>query len=93
MRKALVRLILLLALSGACWAGWKYRDQIVTFVEQKSGVADKNLPKPDPETYTVLSDDLEDHRKRLAVAYQTASSDAEKAEILGLFIFLVMMII
>lgn len=79
----MVWLTVLLMLAGACVAGWVYRDHLVALVEGITHAPGQAEPVPDPETYTVLSDDLEEHRKRLNSSYTAATTAAERAAILG----------
>ena len=83
MRKLLVRLTLLLLLGGVGMAAWHYREQLISLFEGVAKSPARAEPAPDPETYTVLSDDLEAHRKRLMESYQNAENDAEKLQILA----------
>jgi hypothetical protein len=62
---------------------WHYREQLIAVFEGVTKSPAKAEPAPDPETYTVLSDDLEAHRKRLMKSYQQAASDAERLQILS----------
>lgn len=82
MRKILLRLTLLLLLAGACAAGWVYRDKIVALVENATGADGKTNLVPDPATYRVLSDDLEEHRQRLSKEFSEARTDNERAAVL-----------
>jgi len=82
-RKILVRFTLLLLLVSACCAGWVYRAQIVTLVEGVIGSSTSSDPTPDPQTYSVLSEDLEEHRKRLGRDYHRTTSETERTEILA----------
>ena len=82
MRKILASLITLTLLAGVCWAGWTYRFQIVSFVEEQTAPVTEKKPKPDPELYTVLTDDMEEHRQRLAGEFRTASNQDERAAVL-----------
>ena len=83
MRKILVRFTLLLLLVGACSAGWFYRGQIVSLVEEVIGSSTTSGPAPDPKTYSVLSEDLEEHRRRLSADYRRTTSNTERMEILA----------
>lgn len=83
MRKILVRFTLLLLLVGACSAGWFYRGQIVSLVEEGIGSSTTSGPAPDPKTYSVLSEDLEEHRRRLSADYRRTTSNTERMEILA----------
>ena len=83
MRKILVRLTLFLLLLGACCAGWVYRTQIGALVEGLLESPAAPDPAPDPETYSVLSADLEEHRKRLGRDYLRTTSETERTEILA----------
>ena len=83
MRKILVRFTLLLLLVSACCAGWVYRTQIVSLVEGLIGSSTASGPTPDPKTYSVLSGDLEEHRKRLSRNYLRTTSKTERTEILA----------
>ena len=83
MRKILVRFTLLLLLVGACSAGWFYRGQIVSLVEAAIGSSTTSGPAPDPKTYSVLSESLEEHRRRLSADYRRTTSTTERMEILA----------
>lgn len=83
MRKILVRFTLLLLLVGACSAGWFYRGQVVSLVEEVIGSSTTSGPAPDPKTYSVLSEDLEEHRRRLSADYRRTTSNTERMEILA----------
>ena len=83
MRKILVRFTLLLLLVGACSAGWFYRGQVVSLVEEVIGSSTTSGPAPDPKTYSVLSESLEEHRRRLSADYRRTTSTTERMEILA----------
>ena len=83
MRKILVRFTLALLLVSACCAGWVYRTQIVSLVEGLIGSSTASGPTPDPETYSVLSGDLEEHRKRLGRNYLRTTNKTERTELLA----------
>ena len=70
-------------LAAICVAGWYYSDEIVEWVEGLDRSPAKAEPTPDPETYTVLSDDLESQRKLLSAQYAKATNNVERASILG----------
>lgn len=84
MRKILGRLFLLLAVVGVGVGVWAYQNVFTDWVESLTDVPapDPQQPVPTPEVYTVLSDDLEVHRKRLGQAYQKAKTDAERNQVL-----------
>lgn len=65
-------------------AVWAYRTVLTDAVESWAEVPAPNpqQPVPDPETYTVLSDELEIHRKRLGKAFQAAGTEEEREKIL-----------
>jgi hypothetical protein len=82
-RKLLVRITILLLLAAAGWAGWNHRGRLATLVEDFTRTTARAKPVPDPETYTVLSEDLESHRARLSASYARASTNEERAAILS----------
>ncbi len=83
MRRIFIRFTLLLLLAGACYAGWTWRSRIFSLAETLFPSPGSSEPTPDPETYTVLSDDLEEHRKRLSRDYLRTTSETERNEILS----------
>lgn len=83
MRRIFIRFTLLLLLAGACYAGWTWRSRIFSLAETLFPSPGSSEPTPDPETYTVLSDDLEAHRKRLGQRYLQTNSETERGEILA----------
>lgn len=82
MRKLLGRLLILALLAAAGAAVWLHRGDLMTAVEELTYISPKAQPVPDPETYAVLSDSLESHRRRLSEAYAAAATDQERAAIL-----------
>jgi len=82
-RSILFRFTIVLLLVGAGGAGWTYRHELVGAFERLSKSRREAIPVPDPEAYTILSDDLETHRKRLGLAFTHAGDDRERAAILG----------
>ena len=83
MRKILIRATLILLLVGTCIAGWVYRARIVALVETTIVSSTTSGPAPDPETYSVLSESLEEHRRRLSADYRRTTSNTERTKILG----------
>ena len=83
MRKIFFKFIFLLLVAGACGAGWFYREQIIALAESTPGPDLEPRATPDPETYTTLSNDLEEHRQRLSQRYLQAADNPERSEILG----------
>jgi hypothetical protein len=81
-RKLLARLTLLLFLAGAGTVGWLYRGELVDLAEGLTESPRKAVPIPDPETYAVLSDDLESHRNRRRESYAKAADNQARAAIL-----------
>ena len=79
MRKILIRATLILLLVGTCFAGWVYRARIVALVETAIVSSTASDPAPDPETYSVLSESLEEHRRRLSADYLRTTSNTERS--------------
>ncbi|NNC89364.1 MAG: hypothetical protein HKN82_12970 [Akkermansiaceae bacterium] len=83
MRILWTRLLLILLVAGAGFALWSNRTALHRMGRDIFAAKDgPGTPAPDPETYSVLSDDLESHRQRLSDAYAAAGSDAERTAIL-----------
>ena len=70
-------------LAAICVAGWHYSDEIVEWVEGLDSSPAKDEPTPDPEAYTVLSDDLESQRKLLSAQYAKATTNVTAATTSG----------
>ena len=81
-RRLLFRLTFLLLFAAIGVAGWMYRDQLLGYLETLTSTDQPKDPVPDPERYTVMSDDLERHRQRLAKRYAEAADDTERAAVL-----------
>lgn len=80
----MTRIVIVGLLAGLGWAGWLYRVPLQNLGEQFTSPPPPAEPVPDPETYTLLSDELERHRQRLSQAYQEASTDEERVRIIAL---------
>lgn len=78
--KNLVRLSILLLLCALGWLGWMERARIDSLIRGKLGAPP--AATPDLETYLTLSRDLESHRERLAERLETATTDAERSQVL-----------
>jgi hypothetical protein len=82
MRKRQVLLIPLIAIGAA--AGWWFREPLAGLWRTTTGGAELVLRKklqPDPETYAVLTKDLERWRKDLAARHRNAKTAAERAAV------------
>ena len=65
--KRLYRLLFLLSLAGTAFAGWKYRDPIISFYRQYIASEDSEKKDvPDPARYQELITELEQKRQALA---------------------------
>ena len=78
--KNIARLAILLLLCGLGWLAWAKRGAINDLIRGKLGAPP--AATPDLTTYLTLSRDLESHRFRLAQRYETATSDAERSQVL-----------
>jgi hypothetical protein len=82
MRKWWVLPITLLAMAGG--TGWWFREPLGAWVRLKTGAVALGLrqpPRPDPETYAVLTSELERWRCELATRYQRAQTAAKRATV------------
>ena len=71
--KRLYRLLFLLSLAGTAFAGWKYRDPIISFYRQHIASEDSEKKDvPDPARYQELITELEQKRQALADRYARA---------------------
>lgn len=78
----LIRLLFVLVAAAAGFALWINRDALIEMGRDLVVSGEAGETGPDPDSYTVLSDDLEVHRKRLAEDYAAATTDAERSVIL-----------
>lgn len=71
-----IRVILILTLVIASGAGWWFRGPLVGLWET---AAPQQAPRPDPESYAVLTASLERWRQELAARHRQAKTAAEQA--------------
>jgi hypothetical protein len=82
MKKWWVLPISLLALVGG--TGWWFREPLGAWIRLKTGAVTLGLrqtPRPDPETYAVLTSELERWRGELATRYHQAKTAAERTTV------------
>ncbi|MEJ6572115.1 MAG: hypothetical protein QNL01_01005 [Akkermansiaceae bacterium] len=80
MRQISIILVALLLLGGG--ASWLYWDEIAQLRTDSEQVENDVAPTPNPETYAVLVDEIDYHRKKLATQYRKAKNNAEREAVL-----------
>lgn len=83
MRRTRLSLLAVLALAGA--AAWHFRAPLAAWWAAQSTTptapAELANPRPDPETYAVLAEEIERWRTELAARHRAARSDVERAAV------------
>lgn len=76
--KRFYRTLFFLFFAGAAYAGWKYRDPLLTFYrEHLARESKEEEPAPDPVRYQELIAELAEQRKALAARYASARTAQE----------------
>ncbi len=82
--KRLYRLLILLFLAGTAFAGWKYRDPLLSFYRQHIA---KETPEteivPDPARYQELIEELSQKRESLADRYAEARTAQDFSSVIS----------